>query len=96
MRFAAMLLLLLCAAAAAAQTGRAIQSLPAASLQKGTWDIGVWTGGGTALTGSTSDTRIWNAGVRFGRILTHEHGSGWLRGNLEWAGDVIPDRKSVV
>ena len=90
MRFAAVLLLLLCAVSAAAQAGSASLSLPAASLKKGTWDIGVWTGGGTALTGSTSNTRFWEAGMRFGRILTQEHGSGWLRGNLEWAGDAIP------
>ena len=111
MKSATTLLLLLCAVGAAAQAGSASQNLPAASLKKGTWDIGVWTGGGTALTGSTSNTRFWSAGVRFGRILTQEHGSGWLRGNLEWAADVIPayvvfqnktvygaglDRKSVV
>lgn len=90
MRFAASLLLLLCASGAVAQDKSASQSLPAASLKKGTWELGVWTGGGTALTGSTSNTRVWNAGVRFGRVMTAEHGPGWLRGNLEWAGDIIP------
>lgn len=88
MRLAATLVLLLFAVTLAAQTTET--SLPAASLKKGTWEVGVWTGGGTALTGSTKDTRVWNAGLRFGRVLTGEHGSGWLRGNLEWVGDVIP------
>jgi hypothetical protein len=101
MRFAATLLLLLCAAGAVAQTGNDPQAtgtqtaappanLPAASLKKGTWDLGVWTGGGHALTGSTSGTGVWNAGFRFGRVMTQEHGPGWLRGNLEWSGDIIP------
>jgi hypothetical protein len=88
MRFAAVCLLLLCAAGAVAQSKT--ENLPAASIKKGTWDLGVWTGGGHALTGSTSSTGVWNAGFRFGRVLTQEHGSGWMRGNLEWAGDVIP------
>ena len=90
MRSAATLLLLLLATGAAAQTKSASQNLPAASLKKGTWELGVWTGGGHGLTGSTSGTGIWNAGFRFGRVLTKEHGSGWLRGNLEWSGDIIP------
>jgi len=90
MRFAATLFLLLCTAAAGAQAQSTSENLPAASLKKGTWDLGVWTGGGTGLTGSTSNTRLWMAGVRFGRVMTGEHGPGWLRGNLEWAGDIIP------
>jgi lipid A 3-O-deacylase len=28
--------------------------------------------------------------VRLGKVLTNEHGSGVFRGNLEYAGDVIP------
>lgn len=92
MRFAAVCVLLLCAVGAMAQSqgGSASPSLHAASLQKGTWEFGVWTGGGHGLTGSTSGTGIWNAGFRIGRVLTGEHGPGFLRGNLEWAGDVIP------
>lgn len=102
MKSAALLLLLLCAVVVAAQTGSTDpqatskqiatlpENLPAASLKKGTWDIGVWTGGGTAVAGTFSNTRVWNAGIRFGRVLTGEHGSSRLRGNLEWAADVIP------
>ena len=30
------------------------------------------------------------AGIRIGRVLTHEHGGGWLRGTLEYAVDVTP------
>ena len=66
------------------------QDLPSTSLTKGTWQFGVWGGGGTAFRGSTSDTRMSNFGFRIGRVLTGEHGSGWNRGNLELAADIIP------
>lgn len=66
------------------------QNLPSASLTKGTWQFGVWGGGGTAFHGSTSDTRMANFGFRVGRIMTGDHGSGWNRGNLELSADVMP------
>ena len=31
-----------------------------------------------------------NAGVRFGRVLTEDHGGSFLRGNFEWAADLMP------
>jgi hypothetical protein len=31
-----------------------------------------------------------NAGVRLGKVLTDDHGGGFLRGNFEWAADLIP------
>jgi lipid A 3-O-deacylase len=66
------------------------QNLPSESLQKGTWELGIWTAGGHSVPGGTSDTGVWDAGVRVGKVLTDEHGSGLLRGNLEYAVDVIP------
>jgi len=60
------------------------------ALHKGAWEVGLWVGGGTGLTGSTSDTRFLNAGVRLGKVLTGQHGAGWLRGNFEYAVDAIP------
>ena len=30
----------------------------------------MWTGGGHGLNGTTSDTGIWNLGVRYGWVLT--------------------------
>ena len=68
----------------------AAQNLPSTSLTKGTWQFGIWGGGGTAFHGSTSDTRMANAGIRIGRIMTGEHGGGWVRGNLELSADVMP------
>jgi lipid A 3-O-deacylase len=65
------------------------QGTPAEVLTRGTWELGVWTGGGTGL-GARSHTQFFNAGFRFGRVLTGYHGNGWYRGNLAFAVDVIP------
>jgi lipid A 3-O-deacylase len=66
------------------------QDLPSDSLEQGTWELGIWTAGGHSVPGGTSDTSVWDAGVRVGKVLTGEHGSGWLRGSLEYAVDFIP------
>lgn len=66
------------------------QNLPSDSLEKGTWELGLWTAGGHSIAGGTSRTGVWNAGVRIGKVLTDEHGSGLLRGNLEYAVDFVP------
>ncbi|MGB7847128.1 MAG: acyloxyacyl hydrolase [Candidatus Acidiferrum sp.] len=50
----------------------------------------VWTGGGHGINGSTSGTGVWNLGLRYGLILTSPHGPGFLRGQLEYAFDVVP------
>src|SRR5436305_1183742 len=85
MRTTATLLVLLCACAAVSA-----QSLPSRSLTKGTWDLGVSATGGTSVPGGVDDVKIFSAGFRLGRVMTNEHGSGILRGNLEWALDVHP------
>jgi len=66
------------------------QSLPSDSLEQGAWELGLWTAGGHSVSGGTGDTGVWDAGVRVGKVLTAEHGSGLLRGNLEYAMDFIP------
>jgi len=50
----------------------------------------VWTGGGHGINGSQSGTGLWNLGLRYGLILTSPHGPGFLRGQLEYAVDVVP------
>ena len=50
----------------------------------------VWTGGGHGINGSQSGTGVWNLGFRYGMILTSPHGPGFLRGQLEYAVDVVP------
>lgn len=50
----------------------------------------VWTGGGHGINGSTSDTGVWNLGVRYGLVITSPRGPGFLKGQLEYALDVVP------
>lgn len=80
---AALSFMLLCTSAASAQ------GLASESLSKGTWELGVFGGGGDGL-GKSDNTQFAYAGGRIGRVLTSEHFSGWLRGNFEWAVDVMP------
>lgn len=87
MKFAPALLLLVFAQITAAQNLSA--PLPAASLTKGTWDIGLIGGGGTGL-GYATQTQFVYAGARAGLILTGDHGAGWRRGNVEWAVEMLP------
>jgi lipid A 3-O-deacylase len=54
------------------------------------WDLGVWAGGGFSVPGGTKDTHTMNAGVRLGKVLTDDHLGGFLRGNFEWAADLMP------
>jgi len=53
-------------------------------------ELEVWTGGGHSVPGGTSDTNVWNAGVRYGWILTAPHGPGVLSGRFEYAVDAVP------
>lgn len=50
----------------------------------------VWTGGGHGINGSQMGTGVWNLGLRYGLILTAPAGPGFLRGQVEYAFDVVP------
>jgi lipid A 3-O-deacylase len=67
---------------------------PSATAQSGPasggHELQIWTGGGHGINGSTSDTGIWNVGLRYGWILTNAVGPGPLRGRFEYAVDVVP------
>ena len=58
--------------------------------EDGGHEIQVWTGGGPSVPGGTSDTSVWNVGLRYGWILTQPHGPGFLKGRFEYAVDVVP------
>jgi hypothetical protein len=58
--------------------------------EKGGHEIQFWTGGGHSSKGGVSDIGVWNAGFRYGWILTDAHGPGILRGRFEYAVDAIP------
>jgi len=70
-------------------TAAPAQDLPAGSLTKFSWEFGPLIGGGSGL-GKSSSTQFFYAGGRAGIVLTGEHLSGFLRGNFEWAVDVLP------
>jgi len=53
-------------------------------------ELQIWTGGGHGINGSQSGDGIWNLGLRFGLILAKPHGPGFLRGQLEYALEVVP------
>jgi lipid A 3-O-deacylase len=58
--------------------------------EDGGHEIQLWTAGGYSVPGGRSDTGIWNAGGRFGWILTAPHGPGFLKGRFEYAVDATP------
>jgi lipid A 3-O-deacylase len=58
--------------------------------EEGGNDLQVWTGGGHGLNGSSANSGVWNVGLRYGWILTAPHGPGFLRGEFEYAVDVVP------
>lgn len=78
---AAGLLALVCAPAVWAQEARP---------EEGGHEVQIWTGGGWTVPGGTKDTSVWNAGLRYGWILTAPHGPGFLSGRFEYAVDAVP------
>jgi lipid A 3-O-deacylase len=58
--------------------------------QDGGHEIQLWASGGHGTNGSTSSDGVFNAGARFGWILTKAHGPGFLRGKFEYAVDAVP------
>jgi len=59
------------------------------ALSKGTWELGVFGGGGVVAS-LAPDTKFLVVGGRLGRIITADHFPGWLRGNFEIAGELMP------
>lgn len=78
---AAGLLALVCASTVRAQEARP---------EEGGHEVQIWTGGGWTVPGGTKDTSVWNAGLRYGWILTAPHGPGFLSGRFEYAVDAVP------
>ncbi len=58
--------------------------------EKGGHEIELWTGGGHSVSGGRGDTGAFNAGLRYGWILTGPHLPGFLRGRFEYAVDAVP------
>jgi lipid A 3-O-deacylase len=53
------------------------------------WEYGVFFGAGFGV-GDRSSFSFTNAGVRAGKVLTDPHGPSFLRGQFEYAAEVLP------
>jgi hypothetical protein len=58
--------------------------------EDGGHEVQVWSGGGHSVPGGTSNTGIFDAGLRYGWVITGAHGPGFLRGRFEYAVDAVP------
>jgi len=58
--------------------------------EKGSREVQIWAGGGHSVSGGRGDTGIFNAGLRYGWVLTGPHLPSFLRGRFEYAVDAIP------
>src|SRR5215469_17817302 len=56
----------------------------------GSREVQIWTGGGHSVPGGTTDTSVWNLGLRYGWIITRPHGPGFLKGRFEYVLDATP------
>jgi Lipid A 3-O-deacylase (PagL) len=66
------------------------RALAQATPEESSRELQVWTGGGHGINGSQSGTGVFNLGLRYGLILTSPHLPWILRGQLEYAFDVVP------
>jgi len=60
------------------------------SPEQGGHEVQIWAGGGHSVPGGTKNTGLFNAGLRYGWILTGPHLPGFLRGRFEYAVDAVP------
>src|SRR5579864_1196081 len=58
--------------------------------EQGGHEVQIWVGGGHSVPGGTKDTGAFNAGLRYGWILTGPHLPSFLRGRFEYAVDAVP------
>ena len=61
-----------------------------AAPEQGGNEVQIWAGGGHSVPGGTAHTGAFNAGLRYGWIITGPHLPGFLRGRFEYAVDAVP------
>jgi len=61
-----------------------------AAPEKGGREVQIWAGGGHSVSGGRGNTGVFNAGLRYGWVLTGPHLPGFLRGRFEYAVDAVP------
>jgi hypothetical protein len=65
-------------------------SLAQAAPEQGGHEVQIWAGGGHSVSGGRGNSGAFNAGLRYGWILTAAHLPGFLRGRFEYAVDAVP------
>jgi len=65
-------------------------SFAQAGPEPGGHEVQIWAGGGHSVSGGRGETGVFNAGLRYGWILTGAHLPGFLRGRFEYAVDAVP------
>ncbi len=66
------------------------QQIAAEGPVKGSNEFAIWSGGGPSINGGEHGIGSWNAGLRYGRVLTGLHGPSVLRGRFAYTFDIIP------
>ena len=61
-----------------------------AAPEKGGHEVEIWAGGGHSVAGGRGNIGAFNAGLRYGWVLTEPHLPGFLRGRFEYAVDAVP------
>jgi lipid A 3-O-deacylase len=75
---------------APAQTNPSPDDAPAkAELARDPWEIGAFLQGGLG-TNDRDNFHFLSAGVRLGKVITDQHLPGFLRGQFEYAGELLP------
>jgi hypothetical protein len=88
-RVASIFALLLCLHAAAQTVPAPTNPLDTASTRQ-PHEYGLVFQGGNGLTDNRDGFHFLQAGVHVGRVLTNNMGSGFFRGNFEYAGELFP------
>ena len=58
--------------------------------EKGIREMQIWTAGGHSVPGGTARIGVFNAGLRYGWILTGPHFPSIFRGRFEYSVDAVP------
>jgi hypothetical protein len=58
--------------------------------QEGGHEVQLWAGGGHSVPGGTQNTEAFNAGLRYGWVITGPLLPWFLRGRFEYAVDAVP------
>jgi hypothetical protein len=67
-----------------------IMCLAQTAPEQGGHEVQIWAAGGHSVSGGRGNAGVFNAGLRYGWILTGPHLPGFLRGRFEYAVDAVP------